>query len=268
LKKIILLIILVLSFGNSSEVINVVEKLVDRDSFRKHNSLIKKIFSNEKSFIFDGKVDVLSVIDKLKKNGILRLFLDKPESIKISFIGGGNPIFFTKLISDSLQDLGYFKYRVLEVSKGNESFSWVIEFISEYILDPTLLNESLSKKGCLIVEVDREDLLRWTYKIDTSKADLNVQKISKGDKLRVKTPVFDYWFKVDEAGIMEFISNANEWHPYIALYDKNLYLLKALKQDSKHMKLRLKISEEVKYIKVSDIYQLNNLKNGLTIKYE
>lgn len=266
MKRLIISLFIFSTILNSSPVIKLVEELVDKNSFRLHRSLINKIFANENKFMRNGKINIISVVGKLKTNGILRLFLDKPKSIKVSFKGSGNPIFFMKIISDSLQDLGYFKYRVLE-AKRDEGFTWTIEFISDYILDPTLLYSSLAKKRCNIVNIKRDAYLQWSYEIDTRFAVLNALNITKGMNKKLKTPVFDYWLKFEDSGVLEFISSANSWHPYITLYDKDLNLIKVFKDDKKRIRLKIKISKGVRYIKVSDIYMLNNLKNGLKIRF-
>lgn len=252
----------------SSPVMSRVEEFLDRDSFRQYYSLVVKMFADEDKFMIGDRVDVVSIIDRLKKNGILKLYLNKPQPIQITFRGGGEPIFFLKLISDTLQELGYFKYRVLETSLNSDGLSMKIEFVSDYILDPTLLYQSLHNKGCEIVDIERKELFKWNYQIDIEKAFLNVQYLSIGDRLKLKTPVFDYWFKIDGGSVIEFISVANQWHPYITFYDEKLNALNIFKRDSKKMKLRLKIPERTKYIKVTDIYLLNNLKNGLRVSLE
>jgi len=267
IKRLILILSIFIASLNSSPVIDIVEELVDKDSFRQHRLLINKIFENEKRFMSGDEVKIISVLTKLKNNGILKLFLNKPQSIQISFKGGGNPIFFMKLISDSLQDLGYFKYRVLEATRDSNGFLWTIEFRSDYILDPTLLYSSLAKKGCRIVEINRNALLQWSYSIDTTDAILNATKVVKKRSLRLKTPVFDYWLQIEkDSKNIEFTSIGNRWHPYIAFYDKNLFLIKLFKDDKKRTKLNLKIPENSEYLKVTDIYLLNNIKNGLRVK--
>jgi len=269
MKKVIFIFsIFILTLNlNSSPVMKMVEELVDKNSFRQHRSLINKIFENDKKFMQKGQVNIISVLRKLKTNGILKLFLNKPKSIKISFRGKDNPIFFMKIVSDSLQDLGYFKYRVLKAEKNKRGFVWTIEFISDYILDPTLLYSSLVKKGCKIIGIHRNALLQWSYSIDTTNAILNVPSLIKNKKLRLKTPVFDYWLKVNGGKTIKFatVSN-NRWHPYISFYNKKLVLIKVFKDDRRRKYLKLKIPKYTKYVKITDIYILNNMKNGLTVE--
>ncbi len=252
----------------SSVVMDRVQEFVDRDSFLQHYSLINKLFANEDRFINGDRVDQIAIIERLKTSGILKLYLDQPQPIEITFSGGGEPIFFMKLLSDSLQELGYFHYKVLETSLNSDGLSWKIEFVSDYLLDPILLYESLSRKGCQIVDIERISLVRWSYKVDIGEAYLNVQPLTVGEKVKLKTPVFDYWFQVDGGKVIEFISIANNWHPYITFYDSRLNIINIFKKDYKRMKLRLKIPNGAKYIKVTDIYLLNNIKNGLRVSLE
>ncbi len=266
--KLLLIFTIFVNLLFSSPVMDRVKEFVDRKSFRQYYSLIRKMFIDEDKFMVGNRVDVISIIERLKANGILRLYLSYPRSIQITFQGGGEPLLFLKIISDTLQELGYFKYKVLETSFSSSGFSLKIEFVSDYILDPTLLYESLHQKGCEIIDINRRAFLSWKYTIDTSSAFLNVQHLNIGEKIKLKTPVFDYWFQIDKGSIIEFISVANNWHPYIVFYDKKLNILNIFKRDRKNIKLRLKIPKGTAYIKVTDIYLLNNLKNGLRVSLE
>lgn len=244
---------------------NFIEEIISKDSFRKHRSLIKKIFQNEKKFQNGKQLRILSILTKLKNNGILKVFLKKPHSIQISFKGAGDPIFFMKLISDSLQDLGYFKYRILEATRDKKGFLWKIEFISDYILDPTLLYSSLAKKNCRIIDIERKALFEWNFIIDTKNAKLHITKLEKNKRIFLRTPVFDYWLNIDSGSKLKFSSRGNKWHPYISFYDKDLNLIQVFKQNKKTLDLNLEIPKTSKYIRVTDIYLLNNIKNGLRI---
>jgi len=263
--RIIFILLFSVSTLISSPVMNFVEEMISKDSFRKHRSLIKKIFQNESKFYNGNKLKIFEILTKLKNNGILKVFLNKPHSIQISFRGSGNPIFFMKLVSDSLQDLGYFKYRILEATRDKQGFLWKIEFISDYILDPTLLYSSLAKKNTKIIEIERKALFEWNFVIDTKNARLNIPKLQKDKRTFFKTPVFDYWVDISNGSKLKFSSAGNKWHPYISFYNRNLTLIKVFQQDEKTVNLNLDIPKNSKYIRITDIYLLNNIKNGLRI---
>jgi hypothetical protein len=266
MKKIFLALIFSFATLQSSPVIDFVEEIVDKDSFRKHSSLIKKIFQNEKRFMYGKSLKILLILDKLKTNGILKIFLKNPTSIKISFKGsGGNPLFFTKILSDSLQELGYFKYRIIGADYDSSGFVWTIEFTSKYILDPTLLYRSLANKQCRVLNINRYSDLKWEYLIDIENAVLNVQKLEKNYRTMLKTPVFDYWLNIQNGTKLFLKSRGNKWHPHITFYDKHLHLIKVIKQDTKTVDLVLKIPKSAIYARITDIYMLSNLKNGLRV---
>jgi len=263
--RVVFILLFAISTLTSSPVMNFVEEIISKDSFRQHRSLIRKIFQDEQKFQNGKQLKILSILNKLKTNGILKVFLKRPHSIQISFQGAGNPIFFMKLISDSLQDLGYFKYRILEATRDKKGFVWKIEFISDYILDPTLLYSSLAKKNCRIIDIERKDLFKWNFVIETKNAKLNILKLKKNKRSFLKTPVFDYWLNVSNGTKLKFSSKGNKWHPYISFYDKNLNLIKVFKRNKKTLNLNINIPRKSKYIRVTDIYLLNNIKNGLRV---
>jgi hypothetical protein len=270
LKRYIALILLlqISLFGDKTEIIKKVKNFIDLKSYQQHYSLIENSFNNSSRYMSGDRVDSVTVIDKLKNSGILKLYVSQPEWIRVSFEGIGNSIFFLKLVSDTLQEIGYFNYRVVEAKKSIDGFVWTIEFLSKYILDPTVLNSSLSRKGVDIVDIEREDRVSWRYSLDIENSYLESVKVGAGDKIKLQKPLHDYWIEVSEQGIIQFISVGNNWYPDISFYDENLYLIRVFKKDDKRRKLRLKVSEMVKYVRVSDIYQLNNIKNGLRVSFE
>jgi hypothetical protein len=270
MRHVVILFLLTASiFGSSQKVLEKVKSLVDSETYNQHLFLIEKNFGEHSDrFMVGDKIDIISLLQKLKSNGILKIYLGKPKWVTVSFEGIGNPIFFIKLVSDSLQEIGYFNYRVVEVEKNIDGVVWKIEFLSKYILDPTILYSSLSKKGVAVTDVERESPISWRYSLSITNSFLNATEIRAGKTVELNKPLYDYWLEIkDREGIIEFISNGNNWHPDISFYDENLFLIKVFKKDTKRRKLRLKVADMIKYIRVSDIYQLNNMKNGLKISY-
>lgn len=252
----------------SSIVMDRVQEYLDRNTYIQYRPLIQKMFFNEERFIFNNRVDVVSIIQRLKENGILKLYLQRPRTINIEFIANGEPKLFLKTILDILQELGYFKYRIVDTQYSDSNMSINVKFVSDYILDPTLFYESLQKRNGEIIDIKRLTNTHWRYEMDISNIGLNVQYLPIKKKVKLRTPISDYWFRVGEGKKIEFISIGNNWHPYIVFYNKKLEILKIYQRDRKTVKLRIKIPKETRYIKITDIYLLNNIKNGLQIYME
>ena len=270
MKKYIILFIFLITYSWASEILDLVQQLISTDSFRENRTLIKKIFANEDRFKDpEGNLDLHEILRKLNTNGILKLFLHKPQSIHISFNSNGNSKFFLKLIFDSLEDLGYSKYRVLNIKKDDNGIRLEIDLTSDYILDPTLFYESLAQKGCRIISIKRDSNLSWEYYIDISTGFLNTQILLVDDNFKFfKASYSDYWFKIDESANKIIIKSmrGNHWYPHITFYDEKLNILAIKKFDKRLAMITLKMPDKTVYCRISDIYRLNNIHNGLEIK--
>ncbi|MFA5455427.1 MAG: hypothetical protein WC272_08925 [Sulfurimonas sp.] len=267
--KIFLLFTLLVSFSYAEDLlIKKIQNLINPATFAKDRAYIDTIFSQKKDFYLDdGRVDTIKVIKTLKDNGILNLFFKTPRDINISFKTGGAPLFFIKIVGDSLQNIGYYKY-VTKESKFNDSeFVWKINLTSEYAADPIILSQELKKNNCKIVDVIRDGETDWTYVIDIKNAKLDVSELEDGVEFKLKRSLYSYWLDVSSIDKIEVSSSArNDWYPYIAYYDKSLKLLKVMKIDAKKTNITLEIKEDTRYIKISDIYTLKNIKDDLVLK--
>lgn len=267
--KIFLLFTLLVSFSCAEDLlIKKIQNLINPATFTKDRAYIDTIFSQKKDFYADdGRVDTIKVIKTLKDNGILNLFFKKPRDININFKTGGSPLFFIKIMGDSLQNIGYYKY-VTKESKFNDSeFVWKINLTSEYAVDPIILSQELKKNNCKIVDVIRDGETDWTYVVDMKNAKLDVSELEDGVEFKLKRSLYAYWLDVSNIDKIEVLSSArNDWYPYIAYYDKSLKLQKVMKIDAKKTNITLEIKEDTRYIKISDIYTLKNIKDDLVLK--
>jgi hypothetical protein len=268
LKKILATAILsqTLLFGGG-EVLSKVKNLIDIKSYQSHYNLISRLFADERRFFKDEKLEIIEILKKLKDEGVLNLQLEKPETIKISFSGKGNATFLIKIASASLQESGYYKYRISEVKRDENGFLFSVNFPSQQIPDPTIILEFMKNKGAKIIDVTRNSNISWKYSIELNNKYSETIRVTE-DRKQLKRPTSDYWLEFKEEGILEILSKANDWHPEIFFYDENLKLIKVFKKDAKRIKLRLKIPNNIKYAKVSDIYHLENIKNGLSVSLE
>lgn len=242
-----------------------IKSLISPATFAKDRAYIETIFSpKEDYFKSDGKVDSLKVIKVLKENGILNLFFKKPRDIDITFKTQGEPQLFIKIMSDSLQNVGYYKYVTSESTLSESEFIWKISLTSEYAADPLVLSQELKKSSCEIVDIIRESETDWSYVIDMKNAKLDVSVLEASQELRLKRSLYAYWVDVSKVDNIRISSSIrNEWHPHIAYYDKFLRLLRVEKIDEKTTTVQLHMSADTHYIKISDIYNLKNIKEDL-----
>lgn len=256
--------------STQSKVLQLQEKikaLIGENAYARHVEFIKIIFADEDNFFTNGRVDVAKVILTLKDNGLLDLFFEKPQEMHLTFHSSGYPIFFVKIMSDTLQSMGYYRF-ITDMSKQDESgFFWTIRLTGEYAIDPVLLKEALNKRGCSIVDIDRNSQTDWSYHIDIKNAYLMLEELKPNTERVLKKSLYEHWLNVKSAKSITLWSlSGNSWYPYVSIYDEELHLLKVYKRDKKTTKITLELPEDTAYVKIADLYSLKNIKQGLHVK--
>ncbi|NPA59714.1 MAG: hypothetical protein GXO30_04540, partial [Epsilonproteobacteria bacterium] len=157
-------------------------------------------------------------------------------------------------------------YTTKESLFSEDGFSWTLSLKSKNIINPMKLEGELNKNLCEIVNITRQGAAKWTYDIDISDSILNIKRLRRGVKLKLKRSLYAKWVDVSEIK-KAYISSSirNSWHPYISYFDKSLNLLNVLKIDKKSSNLRLEFEDDVYYMKISDLYTLKNLRDDLTL---
>lgn len=71
---------------------------------------------------------------------------------------------------------------------------------------------------------------------------------------------------IEKASNLTVVSKpGNQWFPNIVFYDKDLNILDIVKEDKKSASLRLTIPENTTYVKIDDLYMLENIRRGLSV---
>lgn len=233
-------------------------------SFARNRDYIHINFKNVNSFYTKENINVVKVVETLEENGLLHLFFEAPQQYEMTFHSTGDPLFFVKLMGDTLRDIGYYRY-VTKESKSDESgFEWKISLEAEYVTDPVLLRKELATRGCEIIDIVRVSATDWHYDIDTSKAHLKADVLSNGKSKKYKRLQYAKWLDVQHTKTVKIKSHrANFWYPYIALYDSSLRLLKVIRVDKETKAFTLELPQETRYIRVSDLYTITNIRYGL-----
>lgn len=243
-----------------------IKTFVSEESFDKNKDFIKLIFSPESDFHRQERVDVVKVVQTLKENGLLNLFFEKPQELKLSFTTSGSPLFFVKLMGDTLRNIGYYRYVTAESNFDSSQFTWTIVLTAEYATDPLILQEELEKSGCGIIDVVKKTENEWEYSINMSDAYLNIPTLVSYEEFKLKRSLYAHWLNVSSIQNLSIKSSYRDsWYPKISYYDKQLHLLKVVKKDKKTRSILLLMPKGAKYIKISDMYTLKNVKDNLTL---
>lgn len=257
---------------NLTEVIEVQDPLIEKiqtfvneEEFSKNESFIRLMFSPSEDFYRQGRVNVVKVVKTLKENGLLNLYFDKPQELRLSFKTSGSPLFFVKIMGDTLRNIGYYRYVTMESNLDTTAFTWTISLNAEYATDPLILQEELQKSGCSIIDITRKMKDDWVYSIDMSQGNLNLLVVDK-EEVELKRSLYAHWLNISKIKELKIQSSFRDhWYPKIAYYDKQLHLLKVINQDKRTRTLFLRVPDEAQYIKVDDMYTLKNVRDKLKL---
>lgn len=266
---VVLLVVFSLSASDTKQerVLQKVRTILEAKTYKTNEAFIKIIFSPSDRFFIKDRIDSLKVVETLKKNGLLDLFFDKPTKIFLTFKTSGYPLFFVKIISDTLRKIGYYRFVTDSSRYNNTEFIWRISIVSEYATDPMILQKELQKKGCKIVDISRGSPFEWNYFIDMQHAHLDVPVLRSGYEKRLKRSLYPHWFDVSKIEKVRIISRGrNRWYPDISFYDATLHLLGTKEYERRIYDVTLNIPKNAQYIKISDIYTMKNIKDGLILR--
>ena len=246
---------------------NKIQSLLGENTYARHVKFINIIFDDTPEFITNNRVDVAKVIQTLKDNGLLDLFFKKPQEMHLTFASSGNPLLFVKLMSDTLQSMGYYRFITDKAKQDESGFFWTIRLTSEYAIDPVLLKKALQKRGCDIVDIDRKTQTKWSYHVDVKNAYLMLKELKPYTERVLKKSLYEHWLNVKSTKSLVLWSlKGNNWYPYVSFYDKELHLLKVYKRDKRTKKITLNLPEDTRYVKIADLYSLKNIKQGLRVQ--
>jgi len=259
-----------LSFGDEVKEIDPltqkIKTLIEPLVYKQNSAYINILFSPASDYYLGERVDAVKVIQTLKDNGLLNLFFKKPSELTLHFKTSGSPLFFLKIMGDTLRNIGYYRYVTQESNLNNSEFTWTINLTSEYATDPLILQQELGKSGCNIVDIHRNSPTDWTYIVDMRDGKLNVEVLDDGMEVKLKRSLYAKWINVSQVKKLRITSSIrNSWYPYIAFYDSSLHLLEVLKKDTRRRNVLLNLKDNVHYIKISDIYTLKNIRDDLIL---
>ena len=244
-----------------------IKTFVSEEGYTKNKDFIKLIFSPEYEYYRQERVDVVKVVATLKENGLLNLFFEKPQELKLSFKTSGSPLFFVKIMGDTLRNIGYYRYVTAESNLDSSQFTWTIVLTAEYATDPLILQEELAKSGCSVIDVLKKKAGEWEYSINMSEAHLNIPSLVSGEEFILKRSLYAHWLNIATIQNLSIRSSfRDDWYPQISYYDQQLHLLKVLQKDKKTRSILLVMPKGARYIKISDMYTLKNVKDNLILK--
>ena len=244
-----------------------IESFIGEKEYKIQKNLIRVLFKDEKTFLKDDEsIDDIKVLEKLKDSGILKLFYAKPQKLNLSFSTKHNSLIFMRVINESLSSMGYNYFLTKRALKNSNGFLWEIVVSTEHIVDPLILSNRLESRGCFLESIDRKSENEWAYVINTDNIKIEARKVEANRTVKLKKPIKPYWIEVEDMRSISFSSKiADRWHPSIVFYDEKLHIVKDYKKENATNRLKIKVPVDAKYVKVADLYTLDNIKRGISI---
>lgn len=245
-----------------------VENIIGTNDYKIHSSLIGLLFKNESLYITNDRINYNKLFKTLQENGLLNLQLNKPSDIEIEFIGINKHFKSYKILNDTMQVLGFRYFFTKSMSVNSQDyFVWNILFKAEYMIDPVMLLNELKEANSLVTNVVNNGNNKWTYEIDFQNAELsNTIKVAKNERISFQKPLRAYMIEVENAQNLQVISiSSNHWFPHIVFFDKDLKVLQVIEENKIQKGVRVDMPDDTRYIKITDLYNLINIRRGLSI---
>jgi len=180
-----------------------------------------------------SSVDMVKVASTLEENGLLKLSFASARQVEITFeYGGENPLFFMKLMTDTLRNMGLSFILTKEAKFDKEGFLWTVTFEAKSVPDPVLLAKRLERNRATVTDLQRLDSTRWRYRIDMSDATVSAKPIRAGQSVKIVRPIRPVWMEVSET--------------------RTRYL-------------SLRLPADAAYVKIGDRFTLENLRSGVKL---
>ena len=268
--KFVFFFFLCISILNANELFLKIENFIGKKQFLVHNNLINLLFKNKEDFYNNSnKLNYILLLQTLKENGLLDLKFKKPQELNIEFHTNKDAIKSLKILNETLRAMGYYYYFIKSTSFKAETgeLTWIINFKAEYALDPLLLIQELRLRNCYVLNIEKKNITYWKYSFDVTNSNIRESiKIDNNEKVILQKPLRPYFLEVNNATTLQVIGRTlNHWFPYIAFYDEHFKVLQVIKKKRIHKGYRTNIPETTKYIKISDLYTLINIKRGLSV---
>ncbi len=240
-----------------------------KDSYHANRGLISVLFKDKAKFIKNsGDANLLAVTKTLRENDLITLELKHISHIRLSFATKQkDALLFIKLVKEVLASLGYSHTLTIKARQDSSGFLWQIELRSTKMIDPYLIVSEFEKRGAEVTKIRRKSADNYRYNIDIQNSKIKTIQPTPNQELILKKPLKPYWIDVSGAKSIKITSQAgNAWHPYIVLYDAKLKIIDNYTKERKSYNISIKIPRNATYIKISDLYTLQNIKRGLKIR--
>ncbi|QOG12567.1 hypothetical protein [Arcobacter sp. FWKO B] len=269
IKKLCVLIFVFINILNADVLHNKIINLIGQNDYNRNKNIINVLFNDRNKFFLGGELKVVAVLEELKNNGLLKLNFNDPKDFILEFEIVDKSINGIYVVNSVLNKLGYYYYFTQNVQKDSTQnlLKWDIILNTEYIVDPVLLSNEFSKNQVKIVDVTKKEHNIWTYRLDMKVSRVpDTIKVSTNEKISLQKPLKPYMIEIGDAKELNVTSKRlDNWFPYIIFFDEMLRPLYIISKNERYSGLKSAIPDGTKYIQIGDLYNLVNIKRGLTL---
>ncbi len=242
------------------------QNLLASETYNSNLNKINSLFSNEAAFRDSrGNIDYERVTEVLRQNGLLNLNYSGGANMTLGFESVGSPLLLMKVVSDALSNMGYKYFLTSSIENTPQMVRWSVFVSSRALVSPGALYSELLKANAYIKGIARVGQFDFAYVIDLSNAKVKTQEYVEG--AMPKRPLEAYFYGVSGANAVEISAqSADSWVPLVKIFDKNLNLIKQIKEVEKRSNLNVELPSNAAYIVIDDAFSLENIKRGLSIR--
>ena len=257
-----------LSLTLSASALRLAIDMAGEETYRTHRQLFALLFENARDFVgADGAYDLGAIAARLKSNGLLDLSYPSARPIEVRFecVGEGG-FLVAKVLRTVLGRMGVAAPALERVVRREGETVWRFRFVGAKALDPEMLQRQLQKFDARLEAAQKAGVRRWRYRIDLRDAALPARRLEARTTDDIVRPVRPVW--LDVTGLRSVTIRekpGSHWYPEVTVYDKMLHALSATHRRERTRYLRLRLPEGARYLRISDAYTIENLRNGLRI---
>ncbi len=241
--------------------------LMGKKQYQTNRGLIHILMKDKHTYLKNGEADFQKLTKLLDENHLLDLNFKHLRHFKLSFATKQkNALLFIKIVKEVLASTGYSQTLTTKATRDESGFLWEIELVGSKMVNPYLLVSEFQKRGATITHIRRRNRADYRYDVDIYSAKVKALVPPKEKEVRLPKPMHPYWIDIYGARQIKIVSmGGNRWHPYIVFYDRNLKIVGNYTKERKSYNISLKIPSGAQYIKIADLYTLQNLKRGIKI---
>ncbi|MBN2869810.1 MAG: hypothetical protein JXK04_02530 [Campylobacterales bacterium] len=192
-------------------------------------------------------------------------FALQPSQIQTQIGFSGEPVVALKAIQRSFNAAGYkFDVHSVSLENGNAEVSGTAVGMRAFSVD--VFSENLKEEGVAIESTaSNQNVLKMT--LNAENAVWNTPLIGSDEGVQLERSNIAQWFRIENAQTIRIEPPfAGKWYPDVAVLDASLRVLHSYRSLKAQDALELEVPQGAYYLKVSNVWGMKVLKEGMWIE--